>query len=222
MTAKRITANRKGKGRKSVVPVPHYAPAPSSRRVVMSYVAPVAVTESAVYAGSTSFYRLNSIYDPDYSGVGTSVLGYTDWMDFFARYRVLKATVRFTGFVSGLSANGVGMIVLAPIPRSATVPANLNSWPAIPFGQYRVIAPVDGGNNKADFTITYDMAEVSRITKEQYMDEAEYQGTKGTNPTREIFLFLGMRSINSGTIATMAGLIEISYEVELSDPFVLQ
>ncbi len=206
----------------AVTPVPRYAPAPSSRQVTMTFVSPVAVTESAVSVGSSTWYRLNSIFDPDYSGIGTSVLGYSDWMDFFARYRVLKATVRLTGFASGLSANGCAAAVIAPVPRSPTVPANLNSWFAIPYCSSQVFGPISGGNNKCDFTATYDMAQVSRITHDQYMDEAEYQGTKGTNPTREIFLFLGFRSINSGTVATFAGQIQISYLVELSDPFVLQ
>jgi len=52
----------------------------------------------ANFTGATASYeyRGNSIYDPDYTGTGTTVAGHSSWKDFYSRYRVHGSKIKVT------------------------------------------------------------------------------------------------------------------------------
>jgi hypothetical protein len=78
----------------------------------MTFASSGGVAESAAGSGATYFYRLNSVYDPDATGVGASAIGYTTWAALYLNYKVHKVTVRVQGTVTGMSAGSFANVII--------------------------------------------------------------------------------------------------------------
>jgi hypothetical protein len=179
------------------------------------------LSESAAGAGGTYFFRLNSPYDPDATGVGLSAFGYATWSAIYQNYRVLRSTIRLQGSAT-VASGGFANVTLAPT-LNPTVPANKATWKAIPFAQTRTLTPqVNGGVNTVRMTMSPPLHSVAHVTRSQFVTDYDYTGQVGSNPGRQIYLALGFDSINSATAGTLAFYIQITFEVEWFNPFPLQ
>ncbi len=195
---------------------------PNSQRILMTFPGSLAIAESAAGAGVTYFYRLNSPYDPDSSGVGTTAGGYSTWAALYLNYKVHRVTVRIQG--TGTSASGSFMqFVTAPVPSQAVVPSNPQLWKTIPYSSIKTFTPqVNGGKNTFEVVRHYDLAQVARVTPAQYANDMDFSGAIGSNPARQIYLMTSVASYGSGTVATVYFTIQITYEVEWFNPVPMQ
>lgn len=67
---------------------------PPRKMVILPYSSNKTLTAgSASSFGSEYVFRLNSIYDPDYSGAGDYPNGYSAWSNFYADYRVHRVVI---------------------------------------------------------------------------------------------------------------------------------
>lgn len=224
MSGKR-NANRngkKGKGSPKLSHLPRVTQMPSSKRIVMSYALSGAGTEAAAGTGLSAFYRLNSVYDPDATGVGQSCGGYNTWSSLFLNYKVHRVTVRVQGTVNTASGS-FGQVIVAPVASQAVVPSNPNYWRLIPYARVYTVAPnANGGRSTFLHTQTYDNAKIARVTKQQYDNDMDFSGAIGSNPARQIYLMIGMQSVSSGTPGTLVNSIQLTYEVEWFNPVPMQ
>lgn len=202
--------------------LPLVAAQPSSRRVLVSYGTAANLNEAAAGVGSVVFYRLNSVYDPDLTGVGTAALGLGYWANFFQSYRVLKATVRFQGTPTNMSAGGLATFIMGAVPQS-TMPATKQAWRATPTAKMGVaVNAAQGGKNVVTMTATYDMAKVLRVSKASYMNDMDYSGGTASNPARAVNLFLSIDSCGSSSVVQSAYNLQITYEVLWFNPLPVQ
>lgn len=203
-------------------PLPLVAQMPQTRRVLLSYSVSTLITEGAVGAGATYFYRLNSVYDPDASGVGTVAIGYNTFSALFLNYKVHKVTVRLQG-TAAVGSGGGARVVIAPVANQAVVPANKQTWALIPGAKMAFLPPnANGGPTVARLMATYDNAAVARVTKAQYAIDMDWSGQVGSNPARQNYLLVAVDSVASGVAATLAYNLQITYEVEWFNPVPLQ
>jgi hypothetical protein len=222
----KINNNKKPKSgkqrRQNAVSLPRVTTAPNSKRILMSYAVGGAGSESAAGSGLFWFYRLNSVYDPDASGVGSSAGGYNTWSALFLNYKVHRVTVRVQG--TAVCANGAMVqVITAPIPGQAVGPSNPHYWRLIPDAKVITLAPnANGGKTTFESVQSFDLAKVARVTKQQYQNDMDYSGAVGSNPARQIYWMLGAQSINSGTVGTLVNCIQITYEVEWFNPVPMQ
>lgn len=202
--------------------LPRVSQTPQSRAVLLSYATTISLAESAAGSGATYFYRLNSVYDPDASGVGGVAIGYNTYAALYLNYKVRRVTVRLQG--TGTMASGGAMrVTLAPVPFQAVVPANKHTWVLIPGSVSKMIAPnANGGPTIVNLVAAYDNAAVARITPQQYSNDMDWSGAVGSNPARQNYLMLAIDTINSGTVGTLGYAIQITYEVEWFNPVPLQ
>ncbi len=195
---------------------------PVSKRVLMTYASSNSWSEAAAGAGYVNFFRLNSVYDPDYTGAGTTAGGFSIWSGTFSNYRVNRVTVRFSGTATTTSGAFVRAVAI-PLPQLSSLPSNPLYWQAIPGVDVADVAPnANGGNTLFHLQRTYDLPKVLRITRSQYLDEADYTGTTSGNPTRQVFIALGFFGAGSASAASAAVLVQITYEVEWFNPLVIQ
>lgn len=193
------------------------------RKAVMTFSTTLALTESAAQAGNYWFYRLNSVYDPDASGVGAVAIGYNTWVTLFLNYKVTRVTVRAQGVVTGLSTGSFGNVILAPVPNQMVIPANKQTWKVIPRSTLRTVSDVSvGGRNLFTISRSFDLASLANVTKAQYADDMDFSGAIGSNPARQIYLVVTVDSTGSTTAATLTANIQITYEVEWFNPVPIQ
>lgn len=213
---------KKGKGPRAPL-LPLVAFVPSAKRILMTFSNSHSITETAVGLGANYFYRLNSPYDPDATGVGASAIGYSTWSALFLNYKVRKVTVRIQGVASGLSAAGFANVTVAPVANQPVVPANKQTWKMIRGSRIFPIAPVAvGGKNVVTTAANYDNAWIAQVTKQQYDVDMDFSGQVGSNPARQNYLMVAVDSVLSTTAATLAYNIQITYEVEWFNPVPMQ
>lgn len=100
---------------------------PDSHIVKLRYVDIVSL-DAATGLNSTHVFRANSIYDPDYTGIGHSPMGVNEWSNMYLHYNVLgsKCTAQFTatGVNSSADACMVGILLKAE-PGNITLPTDI-------------------------------------------------------------------------------------------------
>lgn len=218
--ARRGRQGRKGASAPRALPM--LTAVPQSKRIVQTFSATNAITEPSAGAGFSYFYRLNSVYDPDSSGVGTTAGGYSTWASLFLNYKVRRVTVRFQG-TAALSNNSMAQITLAPVPNQAVIPSNPRLWVTIPGAKALYTAPnVNGGKNVVEHTMNLDLAKVARVTRQQYETDMDFSGAVGSNPARQIYFFVSIAAVGSTTPATLYFALQITYEVEWFNPVPMQ
>lgn len=189
----------------------------------MTFASSGGLAETAAGSGATYFFRLNSVYDPDATGVGASAVGYTTWSALYLNYKVHKVTVRIQGTVTGLSTGAMASIVLAPVPNQPVVPANKQTWKMIPGAKLKTVSNNSvGGVNMYNITSTYDLAAVARVTKQQYENDLDWSGVVGSNPARQTYAMFAVDGVNTSSVTTAVFNVQITYQVEWFNPVPMQ
>lgn len=193
-----------------------FHPGPIVNRQLLNYVHKGALTEGAAGAGTYYQFRINDIYDPDFSGVGLSAMGYSSWNTFYTRYKVLKTRVR----VEMVNNNGnAGVVGCFPHAGSGSFTSNPTYWATQPFARSKLIEGYANGgpNSKAIFDFRVDHAKVFGVTKSQYFNDQDYGSSFGSSPARATYLTCFMQGYGgTGGVAYLR--VILSFDVELSQP----
>lgn len=196
---------------------------PHLRTAIMAYTTSNGIVEPAAQAGVSWFYRLNSVYDPDASGVGSSAIPYATYAGLFLNYRVLRVTIRVQGTITLAGGNGWGNVVVAPVAKQAVVPTNPNTWAVMPHAIVRAVAPnANGGPTIFSITKTFNNWDVARISRREYITDMDWSGSVGANPALQNYVMVSVGGVGSGVTASMFYKVQISYEVEWFNPVPLQ
>lgn len=206
---------KKQKKRANRVSVPSTI-CPRSRflRVYMGYVHGGTLTEPAASTGAIYQYRLNSVYDPDYSGTGLVAQGYTAYTGLYGLFRVTRARA-IVRFYSGTSGN----MTVGVVPGlNSTVTSSFGQLQNQPFARSRNLQGNAGGEWSAhEFDYTVDLPLVAGVTRSQFMNDFDFSHGIGANPVRSIYLTLFL-SGSSAVVQSVGYTIRLVYDVELSQP----
>jgi len=152
-------------------------------------------------------FNLNSIFDPDVTGSGHQPYGRDQWALLYNRYRVDQAvvTIRLTGVASGtltMLANNSSTAITDPTlapesPLSTVLPFAANGSPVIR-------------------TVTYNLANISGVTRPEYTADDKYSSAMTTSPTEILCLHTCWVDANLGT-GTCTFQITIDYYCSLWD-----
>lgn len=222
-TMQKSKRGRKGKrGPKGLALLPRVTQMPSSKRVLMTFAQQYTLAEPAAATGASYFFRLNSVYDPDATGVGFSSGGYATWSALFLNYKVHRVTARIQG-AAECSNNSIAHIVVAPVSSQSVVPTNPNYWKLIPYARvYTVTSNLNGGKNVYNHAASYDNAAIARVTPAQYDVDMDWSGVVGSNPARMNYLMIGVNTVNSTTPGKAIYSIQLTFEVEWFNPIPMQ
>lgn len=214
-------SGRKGRGKGATLPL--VASPPRAASVLMSYTGKHASTEGAAGVGAAYFYRLNSVFDPDATGVGTVAIPYNTWAGLYLSYKVRRVTVRVQAQMTAGSATSFGRVTVAPVANQAVVPANPATWTMLPMATTKPVAiNTQGGRNVITFTNSYDLASVAKVTKQQYANDMDFSGAVGSSPARQLYLLIGCESIGSAVVGSFAFAVYVTYDVEWFNPVPMQ
>lgn len=196
----------------SLQPIPH--------RFVCQMKYAEAVTVSA--AGMASYrWRLNSLYDPNYTGGGHQPYGFDSLCGpagtaLYNRYRVIGCSY----VISAVSDSS--NIAFAVLPSNEIAPpiTNVSEARENPMCRYAVQNP--GGTLKV-LKGYVDIAKLFGRTKTQYTSNPDYQAVYNANPNEVAQLGVFAQGLNDDPVFNASPTINIllTYTVELFDRHVL-
>lgn len=165
-------------------------------------------------------FNLNSIYDPNLSGIGHQPYGYDQLADLYNRYRVFKVDYAISALTT--DAAGVAYSVLAALPANEAISGSLGVAEVMenPRAKYITQAP-----NAALKVLKGSVSLPSLVgrSKSQYMSDDRYQAAWGASPAEQAVLNIMAGTIagsggNGGTATnTMTLSVSLVYHVECFD-----
>jgi len=168
-------------------------------------------TSASAAAGviSTNRWNINSIFDPDLTGVGHNPMGYSNMIPFYNRYRV----IRCKWIVSFQPTNDRYFAIVAPVNGNVTI-VNENTL----IEQPRAIVKPVGYNGGMPVTIkgSIYMPHLVGVTKAEYTSDDRYQAQMTTGPAEIIVLITSVFNNSSTAIVTGVS-VTLKMYVELFD-----
>jgi hypothetical protein len=164
--------------------------------------------------GTEAIFRLNSIYDPLYTGAGDYPNGYTAWSGFYADYRVHRVKIDLT--FTDPSADG--MVVGALLQYSnATASLGSNSIQTADAMQKADVRPLNNtGSQTVRITRMMNLWDLDGNTRLQWLANPGYQAVFGQNPTLTPYVRIACAAFASGA-PTVVCLVRLTFYTELFD-----
>ena len=170
--------------------------------------------QSAVGAYSYQIFNLNSIYDPDRSGIGHQPLGRDQWVPFYSRYRVFKVDYVIT------------LTNVDPAQAADCVVLNANGIPLLtddsvyeqPGSFYASLAPRDGGASRKVIKGSVYLPRLNGLTGTQYKSDENTQSTQGASPIEVLTQSIAVSPVITGAEVNVCYSVKYIYHVEMFDP----
>lgn len=198
---------KKGKSMYSVAYNPYTGVVPSRRTVNLRYCEYFDLVDAAVgWAGYV--FRANSVYDPNYTGVGHQPLGRDQLAALYDHYRVKKATIRV--YCTQQQATVPTMITCGPTQVATLVGPTLAEYP----GAKSVMLSQDtsGPNNKV-IKLDLDIGRFDGDVLHAKTNDS-LAAPIGGNPTDEIYFQIIAHNPSSAVTVDARLFVQIDYMVE--------
>lgn len=156
----------------------------SKRYCVTKYIVdiPWAVTGYAIHT-----FRASSIWDPDYTGTGSSVIGYDQMQNMYERYLVYSATFYVT--IQNLNADQVCKVVLlATDATNAGSPTTIYDAAAQPRSRSRDVGPKGSSNDRIHMKYTVSTRAI--VGTKDVLDSSRYWSAINDNPTAPAYFHI--------------------------------
>ncbi len=151
------------------------------------------VTPNMANTAGTYSFRLNSLYDPDYSGTGHQPYQYDQLTGIYNNYLVDRCDFKVT-FRPDFTTDGIFVGASVFADTDATDSSAGLTWSVIKEKATTQLRPVATQSNRANYPIlrgSIDMARVFGISKPVLQAEPDqYGAVYSANPARTVFLEL--------------------------------
>lgn len=183
---------------------------PSKFRTTLKYYFTGALT-STTGSIATNAFRLNSVYDPDFTGTGVSAFGLSALSGLYGQYLVHSARIRIS-FVSGAA----GLMDVAYVISDATpsTPANLELLGMRRNARKDIVAP-SSGMGVLRWQDLCDVAKFKGHPIEQYEDLA---ASTSADPVEILWLSVYAQSSDHASTGSVYAQVYIDYDVEFRLP----
>lgn len=185
---------------------------PARKRGIMVF-DNLANLQPAASAPAYNTYRANSLYDPDFTGVGTTASGYATMSGVYNKYRVISCQADIV-WSNPNPTNAIAFVCANPLntvgTSYATIMAQKHVWTG-PLGN------VNGPHLK--HSCRFSIASIYGSTAAAVMTEDDFASVVGANPNNAVFLHVGV--MNSTTTAFAAPVqlqVRLCFDVEWSLP----
>lgn len=157
-------------------------------------------------------YNINSVYDPDRTGIGHQPYGFDNLANLYNRYRVIKCGWRIESPLGDTDS-----------PRS--IHAIASNDPSITWGtasyirenpRCKYITVVPGGTAKT-LSGWVTMPSLTGRTTAQYMADDRYQAQVTTSPAEEALLYVFVSNVNGNPLGNIPIQVTLEYTVEFFD-----
>lgn len=165
-------------------------------------------------------YKMNSMYDPDYSNSGTDhqPMGRDQMGILYNRYRVdsfkykitvMPTTDNTTPFVGITMANGV-----------ASPATNIYQIIEQPFSNYRVLAYDQLARVPLTMSGHIQLHKVAGVTQEKYRTDDMYQSVYTASPSEDLSFIIQLGDLIAATSMNFQIAVELEYHTTWYDPLI--
>lgn len=181
---------------------------PDKMQVRLTYTQQGQLT-SGVVTYTSIIVRGNSIFDPDFTGVGGQPFGRDEWSGFYDNYRVFASKIRV--FFDSEDA-GDGLIGVVVPSTSSTGFSSTNLAMQTPYSRFKHMG-VSTGTNAKTVSNYMESSKIFGIKAINY--DTSFAAAFGANPAQEWFWHVGVGSADSVGTPTSNYTLKIVYYVEL-------
>jgi hypothetical protein len=186
---------------------------PDTMQVPLTYSQDVDFTGAVI---QDQVFNLNSIFDPDRTGVGHQPQGADAWNNFYNRYRVDATLVEID--LVNLSTTSVADILVVASNDAAAISTQttFDSGSESAFS-WNDLMSVSAGNNIRRFRKLYKCNQVTGITATKYNDDDIYGAQWTSNPTEIIVLHICAKDFSFTTNVAVKARVKLTYYVTMFD-----
>jgi len=194
------------------------------RKALLKYAGEVTLTATGP-ANISHLFRLNSLHDPDYTGVGHQPLAHDQWSQLYNRYTVLKSTIKATPIRDANSNVVPGLLRVGILDESGGVSTSAmtvaedtryTDWvhSGILGGGYAA------GGKRGDFIRQeVDMAKFFNVKDVTTAGDPDTYGSVfGASPADTCYAAVVISPVNGNTPGATNVFVELEFEVEFHDP----
>jgi len=198
-------------------------PMPSEFVTQMSYAAQVRTPTGA----PLHVFRMNSLFDPDRTGVGHQPYGRDQLANIYNRYRVNGFKYEVWGAHATAGTAYAVNIHAVPVDEVATAATFVSAIQCMEHPQSKTaIASCSSSSAAVGGVGAYlsgyiDLAAFTGRSKAQYRADDRYQSEMGDNPAENMDFFVAASNIGTGLFEEGAFTVKLTYYVELFDSKVL-
>lgn len=175
----------------------------------LKYAQQVTTTLSGGVFGTPQRFNLNSIYDPDRTGVGHQPFGHDLLQTLYNRYRVYKVT----GYVRFLtSASGVAVTACVTPENNTTTYNNIEHMMESPNSH---VTYLNHQTNSPLVKFRVDLPRLGGYSRREYSTSSRTEAQFGADPSEIQTLAIGLYA---GSTATINAQVVMIYHVECTDP----
>lgn len=158
-------------------------------------------------------FRLNSPYDPDYTGGGSQPPFYDRMAGLYNTYRVLSAKYRIkSSYLSGT----VQSLVVWTSTTATAVSSLQSALSQLDSHNITMCSFSDPDSNCIQRWLPMEKA--FGVEKAEIETDSDYGANSGANPTKISYLNLYSGNLTGTTTSTAASIVEITYYVEWCNP----
>jgi len=157
-------------------------------------------------------FRLNSVFDPDYTGGGSQPPYFDRMASIYSSYRVLSAKYR----VRCAWKTGSNQVLAVWTSTVATAVANLQA--ALSQTDSRSLIAFSNSDPNDVLQKWQPIAKVMGVERAEIETDSDYGALISTNPTKQAYLNLYSGNLSGTATSTASALVEITYYVEWSNP----
>lgn len=185
-------------------------PIPQRSIVKMKYAESVLLDVGSSYAYQ---FNLNSVFDPNRTGIGHQPYGHDTFATMYNRYRVIACSYHVW-----FPASGAVSYQLSAVPANEVqIFGSIAEARENPRGKFKIQMP--GGTAQKISGKVY-LPSLTGRTKSQYMADDRYQATVGSSPLE--LAILNLQSASTSDVASpVTCVVELEYTVEWFDAKIL-
>jgi len=180
-------------------------------RFQMKYAEPFTMTTGNNAYGSNQVLRLNSIYDPNFTGGGHSAYAYAEISARYAKYRVDSVVWRITLTTPGSTHDQYIAATIAPNTSGAISGATLYNPIEDPSSTYGLMS--SQGDRRAVIGGMRQLHQVCGGSKAKYEADDTYASLMGSNPSQVLNLAFATCAADGTDNLGSSALVEIIYNV---------
>ncbi len=189
------------------------------RRLKYADLFQLATAASTGNFGAEQRFRVNSLYDPDYSGTGHQPYGYDQISNLYNKYRVDRVWFKIIFTTPGSAADVLCAASISPGTSAALAtfaPAVPLEWPNTMVGHLS-----SSGERKVVLTGTIDLAVLCGVPRHKYESEDSYSAAVGANPSQVALLSFAVASFSGSASQATSVLCELEYDAVLYERVIL-
>lgn len=169
-------------------------------------------TGTAGVVGSTNAFTLNSLYDPDISGVGHQPYGYDEMTPWYQAIYVTDVQVQITVSSSSDNGNFLCWSVRPALSTEDPAGATLEAVSEKDNFNYMLVAPPTSGVPHTTVRLpSIQTFRLEGLTREQYLGNPNYRQAPGANAALQPYLFVGIGNCTGNNATTAIITVELIY-----------